>query len=349
MKISQMLKREDFYSINEKTLNEYFKDSNKSCKLYVYPHLNAIVTKKPSKAVKQYLYCEYSVRGNPLKSLLVKAYVMVCLNSFGIMAAKKIDILGDMNKDMLIYPCNKKYRIFDFSKNIVDVIAKSGFPKNDLENEIKFRTQYKEEFIPEVVFATDNGYREKIIDGTPLARISENFEELKEIAINTLYDFANKNGMTYCVNVADYITELNKKILQLIQYGRKNIDRELLFDIVSKLSLMADKENFVELTLSHGDLQSGNIWIENDDKLYIIDWESWGRRSREYDRTVLFENIHTGGLENFIKNCEDKTKLSIICLEDVIFRLNEVYNLALDYGEKEFYEYLKSMQDLISD
>lgn len=349
MKISQMLKREDFYSINEKTLSEYFKESNKSCRLYVYPYLNAIVTKNPSKAVKKYLYCEYSVRGSLLKSLLVKAYVVVCLNSCGIMAAKKLDILGDMNKDMLIYPCNKKYRIFDFSKNIVDVIAKSGFPKNDLENEINFRTKNKEEFIPKLIFATDSGYREKIIDGMPLARISENFEELKIKAINTLYSFASQNGMTHSVKVSDYIKELNEKISAFTQDGRKNIDKELLLDVVSKLSLMADKESLVELTLSHGDLQSGNIWIEKGGKLYIIDWESWGERSAEYDRAVLFENIHTGGFEDFVKNCEDKTKLSIICLEDIIFRLNEVYNLALDYGEKEFYEYLKLVKDLISD
>ena len=349
MKISQMLKREDFYSINEKTLSEYFKESNKQCKLYVYPQLNAIITKNPSKAVEKYLYNEYSVRGNLIKSLLVKAYVMVCLNSCGIMAEKKLDILGDMNKDMLIYPCNKKYRIFDFSKNVVDVIAKSGFPKNDLENEIAFRTQNKEEFIPELVFSTDNGYREKIIDGLPLARISENFEELKTKAIDTLYGFAEKNGMTHTVKVSDYIEELNERILNFIQDDRKNIDKELLLDVVSKLSLIADKESSVELTLSHGDLQSGNIWIEKGGKLYIIDWESWGKRSTEYDRTVLFGNIHTGGLENFVKTCEDKTKLSIICLEDIIFRLNEVYNLAFDYGEKEFYEYLKLIKDLISD
>ncbi len=343
MKISQMLKREDFYSINEKTLSEYFKESNKSCKLYIYPHLNAIVTKNPSKAVKKYLYREYSVRGNLLKSLLVKAYVMACLNSRGIMAAKELDILGDMNKDMLIYPCNKKYRIFDFSKDIVDVIAKSGFPKNDLKNEIVFRTQNKEEFIPELLFATDNGYREEIIDGMPLARICENFEELKIKAINTLYSFAGKNGMTHTVKVADYIEELNGKISKFTRDSKKNIDKELLLDVVSKLSLMTDKDSTVELTLSHGDLQAGNIWIEKGGKLYIIDWESWGKRSTEYDRAVLFENIHTGGLENFVKTCEDKTKLSIICLEDIIFRLNEVYNLAFDYGEKEFYEYLKKM------
>ena len=349
MKISQMLKREDFYSINKKTLSEYFKESNKQCKLYVYPQLNAIITKNPSKAVKKYLYREYSVRGNMLKSLLVKAYVAVCLNSCGIMATKKLDILGDMNKDMLIYPCNKKYRVFDFSKNIVDVIAKSGFPKNDLENEIAFRTQNKEEFIPELIFANDNGYREEIIDGMPLARISENFKELKIKAINTLYSFANQNGMTYSVKVSDYIEELNEKISAFIKDDRKNIDKELLSDVVSKLSFMADKESSIELTLSHGDLQSGNIWIEKGGKLYIIDWESWGKRSTEYDRTVLFENIHTGGLESFIKTCEDKTKLSIICLEDIIFRLNEVYNLALDYGEKEFCEYLNLIKELISD
>ena len=67
-----MLLREDFYEINLKTLSEYFKNSDECSLLYVYPELNAIITAKPSKKVKQYLMNEYSGKSNPVKAFLVK-------------------------------------------------------------------------------------------------------------------------------------------------------------------------------------------------------------------------------------------------------------------------------------
>ena len=47
-----MLEREDFYKINQETLNYFYTDDLHESILYIYPQLNAIVTKKPSKEVK---------------------------------------------------------------------------------------------------------------------------------------------------------------------------------------------------------------------------------------------------------------------------------------------------------
>ena len=74
MKISFMLKREDFYKINENTLEKYYQNSKNEKRLYIYPELNAIVTARPSKMVRNYLYTEFRVSGSPLKRLLVRIY-----------------------------------------------------------------------------------------------------------------------------------------------------------------------------------------------------------------------------------------------------------------------------------
>ena len=65
-----MLEREDFYKINQETLNYFYTDDLHESILYIYPQLNAIVTKKPSKEVKRYLYVEYNVKSSFLKKVL---------------------------------------------------------------------------------------------------------------------------------------------------------------------------------------------------------------------------------------------------------------------------------------
>ena len=97
-----MLKRESFFEINEKTLRKYYKDSTGGRRLYVYPSLNAIVTARPSAAVRKYLYTEYRVSGSFLKRVLVRLYAFVLLHSFGLCAAKSIKLSNCANKHTLI-------------------------------------------------------------------------------------------------------------------------------------------------------------------------------------------------------------------------------------------------------
>ena len=82
MKISYMLEREDFYKINQETLNYFYTDDLHESILYIYPQLNAIVTKKPSKEVKRYLYVEYNVKSSFLKKVLVACYARISLNTW---------------------------------------------------------------------------------------------------------------------------------------------------------------------------------------------------------------------------------------------------------------------------
>lgn len=342
MKISEMLLREDFYKINEETLRTFFGNCAKGETLYVYPQLNAIITRKPSKNVKKYLYNEYKVRGSLLKALVVKAYVFACLNSNGVLAAKKINIPNEMNAHKLIYPCNKKYRIFDFERDTVSVIPKCGFPTNDLEREIEFRSNNTAPFIPALVSYSENNYSENIIDGLPLARITDNFEGFCEEAIEILEQYAEKTGKVTKKISKEYALELRSVIDGFINRKSKYVDETVLEKIVTKLIESINDET-ITITLSHGDLQPGNVWVDKDGKIFIIDWESWNQRSIWYDKAVMFGNIRSKGLSEYIKSNDINTQTAIVCLEDIIFRLTELYNLPLDYGEKDFNIYIKSL------
>ena len=92
--------------------------------------------------------------------------------------------------------------------------------------------------------------------------------------------------------------------------------------------------------ITHGDFQAGNIWRDDEGKTLIYDWETVGMRSKWYDTAVMFEGLRTkrkyaelweGSLGT---KCEPKRTIlvkTIIILEDIIFYLEEINSLPIDY------------------
>lgn len=344
MKISQMLEREDFYEINKHTLDAFYIGGEGKTSLYIYPKLNAIITKSPSKSVRDYLLCEYSVRSNIAKKILVSVYVRSCLLTKGLMADKKIDVNATINSNTLIYPCNKKYRIFDFANQTVDVIIKNGFSDSDLKHEIEFRKKKDlPSFVPGLVSCSSCGYKEVIINGKPLARLSNGFEKYRDTAYSLLCDY--RKQQTVKINGKKYQKKLKEKIDGLTTNKVKQ--KSLLEKVVLKL-LSVQIEDEISTTFSHGDLQAGNIWIENNTgKIFIIDWESWAIRSCWYDKATLYDDLRPGGLDAYFIREIKLTERVIVLLEDIIFQLTELNNLPESYGEDQFERYLSQMNSHI--
>ena len=132
MKISEMLVREDFYSILKATLNRNrnllgfldgpieINERGKDCVLFVNPQLNAIMASHPSREVVNFLRKEYNVKGSLWRRWSVKFYLFFATLFVRFFSETGISILyGKDIKNILIYPCNKKIRLFDFSKGIV--------------------------------------------------------------------------------------------------------------------------------------------------------------------------------------------------------------------------------------
>ena len=344
MKISEMLQREDFYEINRKTLNDYFPKSEKdTTRLYVYPKLNAIVTKRPTPEVLDYLFTEYNVR-NKTKRLLAKLYVLLCMVSLGMLSSNKFDINSIIPDSTLIYPCNKKYRIFDFHAGTVSVIIKRGFGTSDLMHEIEFRKrQNNPSFVPQIIFISENGYTEKIIQGIPVARVIEqsDFRRIKDEAYNLFRNYYKQYDRE--INTSEYITKLNDNIHILSE--KKPFNTNLLWKIVSKLIILANTLPEVTIGFSHGDLQAGNIWIGNDGKIYIIDWESWGTRSIWYDYATLYESLRPGDLNKYLYNDSKEAQKALVLMEDLIFQLSEMNSLPEKAGISKFDEYIMKIND----
>lgn len=336
MKISYMIKREDFYRINHETLTRYFSDAKTERKLYIYPKLNAIITRRPNKAVRKYLYAEYKVQGSIVKKFLAFFYVRFMLNSFGLFA-KKIRIPSTATNDTLIYPCNKKYRIFNFSKGTVEVIVKSGFPTRCLKQEIDFRKNVKEDFVLGLEEIKENGYVEKIVDGKPIARV-KNCEDLKNKAYDLWQTYiADSIKIISSVDYANKLFGEMQTLIAALKEKGKKIDYFKTIKVAETLKAKINSFNEdVAVSFSHGDLQAGNIWAENGTgKLFIIDWESFSLRSVWYDKAVLFEEIRKDKeFEKYIKTLD--LEHCTVFFEDFIYRLIELQDLPENYNSENY-------------
>lgn len=345
MKISTMLRREDFYSINEETLNGYYGRHDVHTKLYIYPNINAIVTKRPGKAVRDYLLCEFSVRGSWLRRFIARVYVYICLMSGGLLAAKSFDLAAPVSRDTLIYPCNKKYRIFDFGKNEVSVVVKAGFGNGELQHEIAFRNRPNNpDFVPKLLKADVNRYTETIIDGKPLARIEHGFEKYRDKAYELFVEYGKDTLQTvsaevYCANVLRHMEE---------KLAKEELLLEKLRAIYSRLRQDIPDDAQIPVAFSHGDLQAGNIWVEKGtNKIYIIDWESWDHRSIWYDRAVLFKGLRPYGLEQYFLGENNRTKRAVVILEELAYRIDENDCFPKSLGNKQLLQYLKSILSIL--
>ncbi len=372
MKISTMLEREDFYSILQKTL-----ERNATClgftskhiqvgtrkegyTLFINPKLNAIMSASPAPTVIDFLKTEYNVGGSIHRQIAVKAYLWMAttfvrrFSSSGI----KLSYRNDLN-NLLIYPCNKKIRLFDFEHGIVYTVLKDGFPDTYIKREMAFRMENANYFIPSILEAKSNSYSERIIQGSPLARINEiSFvENCKKKAYELVLSLSTQEKF---INAQNYIKHLaqecDKALLQKPTYLDDTTVREIFNYIVAQ----TPNEN-IPLQLSHGDLQPGNIWIDDErNRLIIIDWETVKERSPFYDYAALYWNLrkdknmqhqYEWALTQSKKlstkyQCSNKTIALTILAEELAYQTEELASFPGNIGIKEYEQVIEQYKHL---
>ncbi|GAB6155714.1 hypothetical protein JCM17380_44650 [Desulfosporosinus burensis] len=371
MKIDDMLVREDFYNICERTLSDYFTNiymcpsvvnvvkKNQKCDLYIFPRLNAIISLHVNRSVVSFLEDEYRVRGSILRRLIVKTYIWSAIRFKWMFAVKGICITGLQHdlSEMLIYPCNRKIRVFHFEKGIVDVILKEGFADATLRNEISARTILSKTFIPKIEEVFVNGYREKIIDGIPLARISDNikYETYRAEAYQCVHEIGLANKRL--VSLQEYVNQLVSEI------ASKSVNKLWAELSTSIQDMLQDDTSEIPLGPSHGDLHHGNIWVERNTKsVIIIDWETYNERSLWYDAAVLFCGLrNVQGIQQLPEQIEKMIAtgevqfynsqlnsmgviISVLLLEDMLFKLLEHSALPCELDNTEADVYIKDIE-----
>lgn len=344
MTIQEMFEREDIYSILEKTMEEYYHvvfHKNVSVeiqkqhflkKLVIYPRLGIVVPLIPSWKVIRRTYVSFDVQGNLLKKLFAWTYITLCFLTFGLFADASMELsdYSVINKDIIIIPSNRKIRIYDYRNQCVDSILKDGFNDFYFKNEIKIRVNPIHDFILPILAKGDRWYREKLLFGRCLVRSSgDQYKLYLESVINSLKTiYANSieeiDVYDYCCMLANCYRPMIIKIVKekhIICQGKLEHVIQYCLDTVVKI-----KEK-IPVVLSHGDLQTGNIYIdEENDKVYIIDWETVKKRSVWYDAaTVMCSTRRKDKFSAMINHISD----DLVRSEILIFDENKVRNMKL--------------------
>lgn len=371
MKIYEMQQREDFYDLLPRTLNKYASflgieqgsvavmDKGCVADLYVNEKLNAIISAKPSQNVKDYLRTEYAVNGSAVKKMMVNAYLTLStamvkrFSQRGLLLESSLPI-----NDVLIYPCNRKIRLFDFASGLVYTVLKDGMPDIYINHEIKFRLNTDAPFVPKITNCGEGCYSEQIIkNGRPLARIQdESFvEEKKGESLDLLLSLT---GDRERLSAKEYLYQIKERCMTMLR-AKEGFDNEsIVSGIFDKLNDSLH-ECEMELVISHGDFQPGNIWIDANGKIVIIDWETVKKRSPFYDYATLYCRLRNhGGLQHLctrikenehlstIYNCPVSSVLRIILAEELEFRTEELLNFPGTMGTDIYNDFITDLKSI---
>lgn len=369
-----MLLREDFYSILENTLSDNkavigatgrgvkVGNVNRNSTLYANARLNAIMSANPLPSVVDYLKTEYNVSGSFKRRLMVRSYLFAATHFVKSFAGKGVEIDFDKDVDIdeiLIYPCNKKIRLFDFGKGVVYTMLKKGFPSLYIDRETAFRLKHKEPFIPQIEQSEQGFYSEKIINGKPLARINDTglVEKYKKEAFELLISLTKTDEK---IDATEYILRLKDECLQQLRQKPVFNDTESIAELFDSF-LPSEKGEIVYLVVSHGDFQPGNIWLDNDkNKIVIIDWETVKKRTRFYDHSALYYNLRREGTKQqvvdsimnsshikcFSPLCSSRTVAKVVMAEELAYQVEELISFPEVIGIKEFKHQIEQMKSL---
>ena len=377
-----LLTRENYYDILQLTLQSYYRQRiNGSVKIgyepiegaaeyLMNPRLGMIFQAYPKRTVRKYFYNSYNIRHNLVKNIAAKLFVFLSTHSkHFFVLPKKLYIFpaSIVNEDTVFAYLNRSIRIFDFREGITISMQKESFTSKYFQNQLRFRSNNNAPFIPEFLAFGDNWFEERILPGNSLAReTNENkyFAAESETIKNVLSLISNSLEF---VNTFEYINSLRNQITNLLsiaveQKGVKSY--QFACEYLEKLCRSLKQASVtIPVALSHGDLQAGNIWLENE-KVWIIDWETIAKRSIWFDMTTLrYSTRYYGGIKQLVLDMDmEDTKasmlggqkcdwcirnmISVFLLEDLLFYLEDMMELPQDGGRDSFDIYMTEVQEI---
>ena len=229
MRLSDMLLREDFYGILANTVTEYsrlvhkrkalfsYKKADNTEKLIINGKLGFVSRFPAPSGLRKFMLAEYNIRGSRVKYLVGKmaALAVSTLPQIGKLRNAYIS-KGALGKNTFISPQNRSIRFFDYGAMTVDCIIKSGFTSKYFANQLAFRKQYHYDFMLPLLDSGDTWFREPILTGHALARVTDEaqYKKAMQDALSGIAQLA-KDTMVY-EGSAEYVQLLQTKILTLL-------------------------------------------------------------------------------------------------------------------------------------
>ena len=305
----------------------------------VIPKLNIIANKKISTALIWDLFSEYRYQRNPLKQFLTYFYTAIITISIRInlpLFEKReflIDdqypaILGGNNRIRLISACNKYALIHAISHD-------TKWSCDSVIQATKFYSNCGCIALPQILSLPCGGYLEEQIKGVAINRVTcRDIEKTNidlEKTLSDFFDYQLQEGFKLSI---DEFFECKRDYLYKKMTSENLVSIEELKYFLSLKSKLKDtiKSSDIECIWAHGDMNTGNIFISEDEKVYVIDWEYFGISHQSYDRFVYSRNLrHVKSLDEYtlILNSPEVPVLDV--LEEFIFNLvNGKSDIVLD-------------------
>lgn len=354
MPYSDFIEREDVYTILQRTLEGYFggkvtvhekKGSPpKGSLFYCFPRINAIIPVYYKSDIKDYLERDNNITYSFARRIIMNSYLSQLFKHPDKHTDRYIDIQSARNdyESLLIYPGNKKIKIMDFNRMTIDCVVKRGFSDAWFNKELEIRKNPKWDFILPLEALSSDIYREKLIIGYPFVRLDAQLKFDLLPVVEKYIEQIQEKATTE--SIAQYSSNLLERIRNLVisNNDMSDVEKNRIMTFAIKLAEINTYDSYeIKLTLSHGDLQKGNLFLESENrKLWMLDWETWEIRSEYYDRMLFYYNLRNSSkiLKNLRSLLADKGRsislnnqktghlksiIRVFLLEDIVWQLEE--------------------------
>ncbi len=323
MKIQQLLKREPFGEIFEKTLSKFLSDYykvtykvtwkkhvifrtpkrkyfNEKSIFYCNPFINLIFPENPGELVIDFIRESYSNTPLYYKRFFQKIYIRLITNiKIGrYLCTHFVEINPSLpsNNNLVFLGGNNRIRMLDLKAMITWDILKWGFNKKYVLSELAVKNQPGSWPFPYLRSVAKDGtwYESEYVHAVSLNRLDYKKSKLPFLvnSLKTLESWLDLSVMTS--NFETYVGNITKEIIKLVKNAPLFSENDCimihkwLVIIERSLQKQGNYSNiFVEIAVGHGDFQSGNILVDSTENVWIVDWEHSQIRQFAYDYFVF--------------------------------------------------------------
>lgn len=382
MGFQALLVREDYYGILKNTLQRYYNQrygegievgyepKQGAAELLMNPRLGMVFEPYPPRVMRNYIYRSYDIRGNMIKNLAAKAFVFVSTHTRSLFTMpKKLYIYPStmVKKETMIAYLNRSIRIFDFKEGATVSIQKDSFTSKFFQNQLQYRIKNSYDYIPSITAYGADWFEERILEGKSLARETDSakYDEGAKTTLSNILALAEVTAELK--NTKEYVAETTNTCISLLSKAKEvkginTFDSAMAY--LKRLSVaLSDAPTTIPLSDSHGDLQAGNVWLEKG-KAWIIDWETYAKRSIWFDTTtLLFGTRYYGGIKKLVGRLNDGSlkqtmlqgqhcdwdvsqMVSLFLLEDLLFYLEDMMERPGQSGKDTFDLYMNELEEI---
>lgn len=326
-------------------LNGFLWSDTSEKKYFIVPKLNLILRSN----VHMYFFLDVTkeYRFNKRLQTMVAAHLYISIIAVILKLGLGRFFLKDISlKGSDFYPIiiggNNRLRFVDSSNSNALLVSKNSNSLLFIRNAMRAYCQAKFfdlDLIPQIIPINNRVYLEKQIDGLAINRIA--LTDAQNKLVNTTLDsfFARQEALSKNVSVS-VLLRYKKSILQNFLSKGKSDSISNLYKIFKNVS---DKVEYnfgmVEISVcpSHGDLNRGNIFLDQD-KVSIIDWEYFMYRYAKYDIILYRYDLRHQSLSAYVEFMRGKQHLDfntiLFLLEELFFR---ILNFKEDIADSQVY------------